>query len=453
LLRKRYCRIQRQEKEKKKANPLLLVIRVYELITDIKSPLYTVAMVDEIEELVAALTTTSKFDDILSKIINLLDQSDERLLSIFILQNFHSIFTLEQWAWKMLSKDSNQWINQSKCFESFQSFASFNEKLVFTLDNIEPNIKASLLIPETKDLINDIFEQIEKITDENDPFFIIVSLWFDTLSYFIHEHTQFIISPIIIHLDHSIAVQFIMTDQYKFYLTQLKQTQTMFTHKQLFYIKTCSFSLGSYLFCKNQKFPFTGDQILSYFVKDYLEIIYYHSFNVESWCPELLSCITHIISFICICCWWSGEKAKCLKILLPTEQICHDHIQSLIRIISYNRICEQIQIHRCNDQTILIDDILGFLLAMLETPDLLCFMRTETKLLEILPSIGETSQYNRITVCAYGLLGEVLSDEDLKELKITNNLCGYFFYMLEQAWGNPCQKFQRIPVSQLLRGK
>jgi hypothetical protein len=51
------------------------------------------------------------------------------------------------------------------------------------------------------------------------------------------------------------------------------------------------------------------------------------------------------------------------------------------------------------------------------------------------------------------MLGELISDERLQEFKITDNLCRYFFYTLQQAWNNPAQKFQRSTVQQLLRGK
>jgi len=51
------------------------------------------------------------------------------------------------------------------------------------------------------------------------------------------------------------------------------------------------------------------------------------------------------------------------------------------------------------------------------------------------------------------MLGEIVSDERLQEFKITDNLCAYFFYVLQQAWLHPAQKFQRASVQQLLRGK
>ena len=56
------------------------------------------------------------------------------------------------------------------------------------------------LIPDNNLWINQIFKQIETIQDDNNPFFIIISQWFDNLAYLIHEHTQFETLPIFIHI-------------------------------------------------------------------------------------------------------------------------------------------------------------------------------------------------------------------------------------------------------------
>ncbi|CAF1554760.1 unnamed protein product [Rotaria magnacalcarata] len=418
-------------------------------------------MEENIEGLVDTLTSlstttnTKLSDNLYSMITNLLQELDIQFLYKFISENFHSLCTLEHWAWKMLSENSNELLNQSKHIKLFHNLGTFNKNLIFNSDEIDSDKKASLLFPESIDLIDGIFAKMQDINDDNDPYFDLISLWLDNLSYFIHEHTQYIMSPIITDIDNSIARKFIMTDQYKFYFNQLQKPdilQSTFTRKQLFYLKTCSLSINAYCFCKNQKFPFTGDEILRYFEKDYLNMVYLNSFSVQSWTKELLSCITRIMSFICACCSWDDDKAKNIEILLPTEQVSHEYIGSLIRIISYKPFHEKLQIQRSNDETILLDVILTFLLASLHTHDTLAFIRFETNLLEILLPLAETVKNNRISSCVYGFLGEILCDEHLNEVKITNNLCDYFFYLLEQAWHHPKQKSQQILVSQLLRG-
>lgn len=413
-------------------------------------------MEENVEDLVTALTTNKLSDDTLSKITNLLEKLDVKLLFKFTSENFHALCVLEQWGWKILSENPRAYINQTKYLKLFHNIAAFNKNLIFKLDEIDSNKKAMLLFPETKDFINSIFEQLRKLNDNNDPYFSLISLWFDNLSYFIREHTQFLMSTIIIDIDYCIASDFIMTDQYKSYLSEFQNsqiTQSIFTTKLLFYMRTCSLLISSCCFSKDNKFPFTGDEILRSLTKDYLKIIYLQSFNVQSLSEDLLSCITHLISLMCTCCCFDGDKSKNIQILLSDEEICYEHIQSLIRIISYKPFRNQIQIQRSNDETILIDVILSFLLGIIHTYDVVSFMRFETNLLEILLPLAQISAYNPISLCAYGLLGEILCDEHLKEVKITNNICEYFFYMLEQAWNHRTEKSQRIILPQLLRGE
>ena len=65
----------------------------------------------------------------------------------------------------------------------------------------------------------------------------------------------------------------------------------------------------------------------------------------------------------------------------------------------------------------------------------------------------DSSIYYRISLCAYGILSEILTDEHLKELKITHSLRHFFFNILEQAWHNPTKKYKQIPITYLLRGQ
>ncbi|CAF1521331.1 unnamed protein product [Rotaria sordida] len=77
-----------------------------------------------------------------------------------------------------------------------------------------------------------------------------------------------------------------MTDQYKFYLNQLRQSplsQSIFTAKQLFYIKTCSFFLGVYLFVKGPDFSYLSEELIHHFDIDYVQIILLHTYTIESW--------------------------------------------------------------------------------------------------------------------------------------------------------------------------
>ncbi|CAF1501402.1 unnamed protein product, partial [Rotaria sp. Silwood1] len=113
---------------------------------------------------------------------------------------------------------------------------------------------------------------------------------------------------------------------------------------------------------------------------------------MESWSDELLICITYLTAFICGRCWWGGEKTTHVKVLFSTEQISCDFVQGLIRIISYQPFYE-----------------------------------------------------------AYAVLSEVLTDEKLKELKVTNSICNFLFDILEQGWYTPLKKYKQMPFINLLR--
>ena len=89
------------------------------------------------------------------------------------------------------------WFTRSnpKSFHFFHGFfhkngiATWHHSL-FT--NIHEYNALSFSCSKSSNIIDNIFKQIEKINNDNDTYFIIISLWFDNLSYFIHEYTEYI---------------------------------------------------------------------------------------------------------------------------------------------------------------------------------------------------------------------------------------------------------------------
>jgi hypothetical protein len=328
--------------------------------------------------------------------------------------------------------------------------------LIFNYNNIKADNKASLLIPKTTDWIHSIFEQIKKSNDENQTYITIASLWFDNLSYFLHDNPNFNTLHTIIDISHYIGNDFLMTDQFKYYLIQFQQSQGLqptVTAKQLFYMKTCSFFLSSYFAAKAQNFSYTPDQMLEYIGENYLQIIHIYTQNIESWNEYTLAGCTHLVGLIWACYWWGGEKKSEMKILLPTEQMSCDHAQALIRIISYKPFYDRIIAQRSNDETILMDATLYFLIHIIQTLNLNWFFRSMIQLPDTLLIIAKTSVSDKICLCAYGMLCEILTDEQLKELKIVDSMGGYFFNMLQQAWHHPSKTCKQIPVISFLRGE
>jgi hypothetical protein len=263
-------------------------------------------------------------------------------------------------------------------------------------------------------------------------------------------------SPIVIHINHQIARNYIMTDQYKFYLTQLRQaslSESLLTAKQFFYIKTCSLSLSSYLFAKAQDFVYTAEEIMAHFGPDYVQIIVLQTYTIESWSPQILTCIANLLSFFCSCCWWGGEKGSHPKMAFTNKLEVCEYIDALIRIIDYKPLYQFIVPRRANDQTILIDAALFGVLNIAQHEDFIWFLRSKVTLPDTLLTIAAASTCDKIPLCIYVILGEILSDERLKELKISDSACILFLHMLEQAWKHPSKKFKQIPISFFFRGK
>ncbi|CAF1563995.1 unnamed protein product [Rotaria sp. Silwood1] len=412
-------------------------------------------MENNFEQLIGVLPLSSSFTFGIREITNILEKQNIDLLSSFINESYSSLFKLECWAWKLLSKDSYQWINQPNYLNLFNTLALFNKNLIFNYNDIQHEIKASLLIPNTIDQINDLFEQIERDKNDNDPFINIANLWFDNLALFIHENPEFDTLPIICHINQYMGKNYLMTEQFLLYLIQLqkpKLPQSIFTYKQLFYIKTCSFSLSSYLTTKSQNFLFTAEDIMHYIGNDFVQIIDIHSHIIDMWSEQFLTCITHLIGFISTCCWWGGEKLKQINRLFHSEQIIYSYINSIIRIISYKPFYSHIKAQSSNDETKLIDFCLFSLKSLVQNQDLIWFFRTKISLPDTLLTIAELSIHDKICLRAYIVLGEILCNERLKDLKITDNLSLFFYDMLEHAWRNPLKNYKQIPIFHLLRG-
>jgi hypothetical protein len=408
------------------------------------------------DNLIDSLSKSLLSTDILHQITLILMQQTEQSLSSFVSQSFPSLLILEQWTWQLLSQDSLQWINQPCYQQLFHTLASFNKMLIFTYEKIEDEIKASLLIPETIDQLKRIFKHIEQYDDDNILYNTFVSLWFDNHSYFLHNNSHYGTLPVIDGIGEYFARNYMMNQQFKFYLSQLRQpqiAQEIFTAKMLFYVKTCSFYLHAYLEVKADSFCNTANEIARYIGDDYLQIVHIHSYTVSTWTNELISCITHLIAFMTACFSSDEQKEMGMKILFPTEQIICEHVQDLIRIIIHKPLYEHIKSGRFNNETILLDAILITLVTIVKTQNINWFFRSNTQIQEILLTVAEVSLNDKICLHAYAILTIVLTDEQLKELKIADSMPGFLFNTLEQAWQHPSKKYKHIPIVNLLRGE
>jgi len=410
-------------------------------------------MEDSFEQLVAALVISPLSTTAVSKIACILEEQTCQSIPSFVSNSLQSLLTLEHWAWQVLSQDFRRWIDEQSCYQLFHALYSWNIKLISITDGIQPDTKTTLLIPSNNEWIDGVLGQI---TTGHDTFLTVASLWFDALSYFVLEQPEVAYSPSIIHTNNRLSRDFLMTNQYKSYLQKLHQSNILhlvFTKKQMFYLKTCSFSLNVYFPSKSQNFPFTSQDIIKFLGDDYSQMILVQSNTLDSWNTELLSCVAHLTGLISSICWWGGEKAEHIKMIIPSEDSTHTLILAFIHIVNHQPFHRYVCIPWYNDENILISSTLLLLMAVVETLNVGSFISSETNLPATLLTITQTSSYDRILLYVYGFLATILSNEQLKELKIADNICTFFFDVLEQAWKHPRKECKKIPIQQLLKGK
>lgn len=404
---------------------------------------------ENIEQLISTLIVFPT-DNILGEISKFLLKAQNHDLNSLISTFFQSLLTLENWSWEILSRDTRKWHDEEQeYFQLFSNLSSFNRKLI--LSNNDINVKESLLLPANTEILDKIFQQIEKRNDENDRFLSIIILWFDTLALLIHEHIELTSNALIIYLNERIISDIFMNDQFKIYLQQLNDPCPFITMKQLFYTKTSLFYLTGYFNSKPNPCLYNGQQIIEYLAEDYTNILLIHSQTLSSWSKELLGCITHLIGLLTVCHWWIGIDDRILqKFIIPTKTLWN-YIQSLIDILSYRLFHEQIDQQCSNNETILIENILELFQYYIHFQDIKNFFREQRKFLETLGRFNSIKN-DRILLFTYRLQSELLSEKEIKQLNIAKNINELFFYYLQQASTNPLKKYKNISIEELLKG-
>ncbi|CAF3538082.1 unnamed protein product, partial [Rotaria socialis] len=405
-------------------------------------------------QLVAALHESPLSTDVLDQIVVLLQQQTDQSASSFVTSTHPSLLILERWAWELFSQESHLWIDEPSCQQLFRTLAIFNEKIIFNCGEIGMEKKGSLLFSVTTEQLNSIFMHIERSADDNDPFIAFISIWFDNHSKFVCNNLEYI-SPVISYVGRYVLNKYIKSKEHKIFLTQLRQphlSHTIFTAKFLFYIATCPACFNSYLAQEPENFYDSADDIVQCFYEDYLEIIRVHSYTVASWSKELVSCIARYIGVIVGCFWLDGENQPHMKVLFPTEAAAHDHFENLLRILSYEPLYKQKKITRSSHEAILVHSILLYFLLIVQMRNMDWLGDLNTTLKNTMVSIIDVTINDEIATCCYAVLCEILTDEELKDLKISDNICNYFLQMVEDFWNKPKKNYEHAPIMVLLKG-
>ncbi|CAF4486496.1 unnamed protein product [Rotaria socialis] len=400
------------------------------------------------EQLIASLNISPISNDAFHRLTSILRQQTDDSIASFISQVFESLLFLEKWAWQKLSQESDQTYHR----EMLHALGSFNKQIVFIDDHVNHDDKYRLLVPDTLDSINLIFEQFN---NNQNSCIALASIWFDNLSYFIQEYPQLGRSPVITHINQYFGQRLLMSESYESYLSELRQSQlspSIFSAKQLLYIKTCSFSLNVYLHTKPKNFCLTIDEILEKIGSHYLQIMEIHCYNISTWSKELLACITHLTGLIDSCCSTNKKEEELNQILFPTEQILFNLIEVLIRVVSYEPFYKEINNQRSEDASMLVNITLHFIMNILLTQNISWYFQSTTNLSDaLLLTVKNKSIPYQFFFYIYSILGEILSEEKLKELKFTDDMGNSYFTILEQAWQQPSKTYKHLTVSVLLR--
>ena len=406
-----------------------------------------------LEEQISLLSNSSSSIDALKKITEILqNQTIDKIVQI-VNEAFQSFVILENWIWQTLSEPLDRWINNDDYVQLVETLHQINLQLILVNEKLDNAQKIQLLVPREIRWIDEI---LNKISSNNETYLRIIGFWLDGLSYLGIEVIEIVTLPIVIHLNNRLSQEFFMTDQYKTFIKQITDMDpalSSVTNRQLFYLRTCSFSLFSYLWSRSSNFPFTGDDIVRFLRDDYCRLILIKSRQVERWSKEMRTCVAHLIAVVCAASWWGGQKAESIELIFSSNDTSYSQVLAMIHLVTYQPFISGISECYYKDETILVDAGLIFLFGAVELQNLGCFINAETQFSNALLSIAQTARYDRTRLCAYGFLALILSDEQLKELKIADNLIQLYFYVLEQAWKQPTRKWKKIPILYLIKGK
>jgi hypothetical protein len=91
-------------------------------------------------------------------------------------------------------------------------------------------------------------------------------------------------------------------------------------------------------------------------------------------------------------------------------------------------------------------------MLIVQTQNINWLFRSNNTIRDTIVSIAEAVGNDEICSTGYGILSEALTDEQMKYLKIADNICSYCFHMLENTWYPSSKKLRKIPMTYLLRG-
>ncbi|CAF1240721.1 unnamed protein product [Didymodactylos carnosus] len=243
---------------------------------------------------------------------------------------------------------------------------NFNDEKLKFLNNVGLlNIKIALSLQLNADV--DLVKTLVFFNDNNDVFNILISILinihdldgkllenihsiFDAISHFEHNCFSRETENKFLLLNNEIE-KILLSDEYEQYLRELATIDLQnVTPKHVFYIGTCTFSMGIHLSCKTIDKTNNKESLIEHYLPIYRDILINYSKNQNS---NSLYCVIGIITYLINYALVNMDQHKRDEELLV----------SLLTIVLDEQYYSSISSTWINNQTILIDRILSYILV------------------------------------------------------------------------------------------
>lgn len=261
-----------------------------------------------------------------------------------------------------------------------------------------------------------------KGTVHHHPFIRYLCIWLESIAHFIHRHDQ-LFTDILEALRRSV-LSCVLSNWFSQYINPSGEADTP---ARVFFIRTCSFLTG--IFQLSSKNTFQTNQSAQ-IVRNYFQQI--QTIEQDS------VCLTGI-----------G--------LLITNSYKYDVFRNddayftlLLRFLQSDFIRNNLQSTWTNDSTILADTLMVQLMNSMNDPIIRRCLQ-ENHAVDTIYLYMDV-EYDQLRFQSCMLLGELLDDQTIKQLQISNEkLIDLYFQSIESAYKSPTKSFKQIPIDMFFK--
>ncbi|CAF0901389.1 unnamed protein product [Adineta steineri] len=392
---------------------------------------------------------TDTLDKLNTFVIECLQLPMDKILLILRKRTENILLTIENFAWIIWNQFNLQQQINEKEFKFLENLGQLNRTMV-DLDIDEHDRKCYCMIQYViaplilKKSFMKIFESIiEKLhvdsssVQYNLPMLNVISLWLDTISH-LHYFLRMRIRNLKDQQDPltQIITTIIMNPIYQQYTEKHCSTYMEMKSIEQFYISSCSFY---YAFISDLRNWLDIVEPLLYYSRKF--VIFHVRSITDEWQSNILNCMKSSVSLITQ--YYEYIYSDCRTIDKPPAWRTNIHfdnddeyITSIIIILNNKCIQEKLLFTWSNDETIIIDMIITYLLTLITCPDqircvVLHLLRTTNSINTIYLLILRKNLYESLQSHLFTLLSIVLHDTLIYELNIANQLAFLYFTRIE----------------------